>query len=87
MIQYKGGDGSSKEKAVIILGAENEFEGVDAEYVWLEEKFGKQDINWELIFQELIVEESKEYDILRIKFSSGEITEFWFEISNFYGSE
>ena len=30
MLQYRGGDGSSKEKAIIILGAENEFEGVDA---------------------------------------------------------
>ena len=35
------GDGSTKEKAVIILGAENEFEGVDTEYNWLE-KFGEQ---------------------------------------------
>ena len=87
MIQYKGGDGLSKEKAIIIHGAENEFEGVDAEYTWLEEKFGEQDINWELILQELIVEESKEYDILRIKFSSGEIKDLWFDISNFYGRE
>ena len=87
MIQYKGGDGTNKEKAVIILGANNEFEGVDAEYIWLEEKFGEQDVNWELIFQELIVEESKQYDILRIKFSSGEIKEYWFDISDFYGRE
>ena len=87
MIQYKGGNGSSKQESVVILGADNEAEGVDAEFSWFEEKYGKQDFNWELIFQELIVEESKEYDILRIKFSSGEITEFWFEISNFYGSE
>ena len=87
MIHYKGGDGSSKEKAIIILGANSEFEGVDAEYLWLEEKFGEQDINWELIFQELIDEESKQYDILRIKFSSGEIKEYWFDISDFYGSK
>jgi hypothetical protein len=30
MIQIKGGNGSSKEKAIIILGANNEREGVDA---------------------------------------------------------
>ena len=40
MIQYKGGDGLSKEKAIIILGANNETEGVDAEYSLLEEKYG-----------------------------------------------
>jgi len=28
MIRYKGGDGLSKENAIIILGANNEFEGV-----------------------------------------------------------
>lgn len=29
MIPYKGGDGSSKEKAIVILGVNNEFEGVN----------------------------------------------------------
>ena len=38
MIQYKGGDGTSKEKAIIILRTESELEGVDAEYDYLETK-------------------------------------------------
>jgi hypothetical protein len=37
MIQYNGGDGSSKQKAIIIHGAKNEEEGVDAEYNFSEE--------------------------------------------------
>ena len=49
-------NGLTKEEAIIILGAKDETEGVDAEYNWLEEKFGKQNISWELNDQELIDE-------------------------------
>jgi hypothetical protein len=85
MITYKDGNGSTKAEAVVILGAKNEMEGVDAEYNWIEEKFGKQNIGWELNDQELRDEGIKQYDILRIKFPSGETTELWFDISAFYG--
>ena len=59
MIQYKGGDGSSKEKAVIILGANNEFEGVDAEYEYLESKIGEVEVE----SQTYIGEKDKSYDM------------------------
>ncbi len=36
MIQYRGGNGSSKEKAVIIVGAESELGGVDAQFEYIE---------------------------------------------------
>lgn len=76
---------NTKEEAVIILGAKDEMEGVDAEYNWLEERFGKQNINWELIDQQLIDEGDKQFDVLRIKFRDGKSEEFWFDITNFYG--
>jgi len=60
-------------------------DGVNAEYNWLEEKFGKQNVFWELNDQELISDDDQQYDILRIKFQGGEIKEFWFDITNFYG--
>ena len=85
MIQYKGGDGSTKEKAVIILGAKNEMVGVDAEYVWLEEKYGQENIEWEMIDRTLLDEGDKQFDLLKIKFSNGNTKEFWFEITGFYG--
>jgi len=87
-ILYKGvkmNNGLTKEEAIIILGAKDETEGVDAEYNWLEEKFGKQNISWEMNDQEVSDEGDKQYDILRIKFSAGEIKEFWFDITDFYG--
>ena len=87
MITYKDGNGSNKEEAVIILGAKDEMEGIDAEHNWLEEKFGEQNIAWELNDQELIDEGDTHYDVLRVKFQSGEIKEFWFDITDFYGKE
>ncbi|MBK9096700.1 MAG: hypothetical protein IPM14_01005 [bacterium] len=75
----------TKEEAIIILGAKDETEGVDAEYIWIEKRFGKQNINWELIDQELVDDGDKQYDILRIKFPDGKIEEFWFDITDFYG--
>ena len=78
-------NGLTKEEAVIILGAKDETDGVDAEYNWLEERVGKQNINWVLNDQELIDDGDKQYDNLKIKFQRGEIKEFWFDISDFYG--
>ena len=83
MIQYKGGDGSSKEESVVILGAANETEGIAAEYNWVEEKYGNQNISWELNFQGLVDEGNKQYDILRIKLPTGEVNEIWFDITDY----
>lgn len=85
MIDYKGGNGSSKEEAIIILGANNETEGVDAEYDLLEEKFGEQNNFWRLSLQELLDDGDRQYDKLSIEFKSGNIREFWFDITDFYG--
>jgi hypothetical protein len=76
MLLYKGGNGLTKEEAFIILGTKVETDGVNAEYNWLEKRFGKQNISWEMTDQEFIDEGKKQYDILRLKFPSGEIEEF-----------
>jgi hypothetical protein len=82
---YKGGNGLDSKEAIIIVGAKDELEGIDGEYIWLEEKYGEQDFGWELIDQQSIDEGDKKYDILKIKFLNGEEREFWFDITNFYG--
>ena len=83
MMQYKGGDGLSKEKAVIIVGANNEIEGVDAEYDYLESKIGDIEIE----SQTYIGEKDKSYDVLKIKLANGIREEIWFDITNFYGKD
>ncbi|MEO8231849.1 MAG: hypothetical protein ABI638_06180 [Ignavibacteriota bacterium] len=87
MIKYIGEDGTSKEKAIIILEAQNSFEGVDAEYLWLQEKSGEQNVEWRLVDQEFVDESAKQYDLLRIEFADGVIKEFWFDITDFFDKE
>jgi hypothetical protein len=85
MMTYKGGNGLDSKEAIIIAGAKDELEGIDGEYIWLEEKYGEQDFSWELIDQQSIDEGDKKYNILKIKFLNGEEREFWFDITDFYG--
>ena len=83
MIQYKGGGGSSEQEAVIILGAENELEGVDAEYEYIQSLY----TNFELDSQTFLEKRNKKYDILTIKLPGGNKKDIWFDITDFYGRE
>ena len=85
MITYQGGSGLETKDAIIIKGAKDELEGIEGEYIWLEEKFGEQDVLWELVDQEFIDAGDIKYDILKIKFPNGEVKEIWFDITDFYG--
>ena len=85
MIILAGGNGSSKEEAVIILNAENESEGVDAEYNYLEEILGEENIYWKFLYQHFIDDGNKQYDILYIDVVDGAEKEFYFDITDFYG--
>lgn len=76
MKQSEGGDGSTKEKAVLIL-AKSEIEGVDAEYDYLDSKFGE----YELVSQQFIGEPDKQYDLLRIRLPDGTEKEVWLDIT------
>jgi len=81
MISYKGGNGTIKQEAIIILRAENEMEGADAEYDYLNSKYGE----YELLDQTFVGEDQKQFDILNIQLSDGTSVECWFDISDFYG--
>src|SRR6185503_8442521 len=45
-IRFEGGDGSSQEKAIVILGAKGESDGVAAEYKYLELVYGPKGSAW-----------------------------------------
>jgi hypothetical protein len=59
VIKLTGGDGSSREEAIIILNAEGEKEGVTAEYNYLEDILGKENIYWKFLYQHFIFEKTK----------------------------
>lgn len=83
MIQYKGSIGSSEQEAVIILGAESELEGVNAEYEYIQ----RLHTEFELDSQTFLEKENKKYDILTVKLPGGAKKNIWFDITDFYGRE
>ena len=84
MIQYKGGDGTTQVKAIVILGAKDNQEGIDAEYEIISEMLGERFIDWELVRQTLIQEEDKSYDQIEIKSGDDQFV-IWFDITDFFG--
>lgn len=83
MIQYKGGSGSTEKEAVIILEADSELEGVDAEYEFIQRLYE----HFELDSQTFLEKGNKKYDILTVKLPGGTKKDFWFDITDFYGRE
>ena len=53
-IIFTGGSGDSREEAIVIKNAENHRAGVRAEYLYLQERFGKRDVHWKLVMQVLL---------------------------------
>ena len=80
MIKLQGGDGTTQDKAIEILGAQDNKEGIDAEYNFIEELFDE----YELVLQTFLQEENKCYDQLEIK-SSDDRFVIWFNITDFFG--
>ena len=80
-ITYEGGDGSSFEKAGVIVGARDSMDGVPAEGKWLEKKYG----NYEKLKQGLMRHEGKYYDVITIKTKKGGEVIVYFDISGFFG--
>lgn len=85
-VTFAGGDGSSREAAVIILGAESTMEGVIAESYWISQNYGAIDTGWEKGVQYLLSDDLKQYDLQEVILKeSGEVIEVWFDISDFFG--
>lgn len=79
-VTFSGGDGTSCDDAVVVVGAANEREGVKAEYEWIARKYpgfkrGGQGMgNCKFIA-----------DVIDITTASGEAKRVYFNISGFYG--
>jgi len=72
--------GDTKENAIVILGAENETDGVQFEYSILTKLFPK----YTLVSQSLILDENKVYDVIKLCYKDEERV-VWFEITDFFG--
>lgn len=79
-VSYAGGDGSSIEKAVVILGAD-EMSGVDAEYKWLRDQYP----GWAGTGQSLQKVNGRDYDVINFIMPDGSKHTIYFDITDFFG--
>ena len=67
MIKFSGGNGGSMENAVIILGAGDTLEGIQAEKRYISKAlFRIENVEWELLDQQLIEKDGCYFDRLTI---------------------
>jgi hypothetical protein len=83
-IIFAGGSGNSPEDAIIIKNAQNRWGVVNAEYLYLQERFGERDTHWKLIMQALLKGERR-VDWLVIELTDGSRKSIYFDISEFFG--
>jgi hypothetical protein len=81
LITYAGGDGTSMEQAVVVLGASNSFAGIRAEYHWLQARFP----GYKRRSQALLRSGGKSYDRVEVELPDGGIASFYFDITAFFG--
>lgn len=79
-ISFAGGDGSSKDSAILIIGATDESSGVASEYDWIKTNRAEAVI----LQQKLLQQSSKVYDVMIIK-TGTQKEEIYFDITDFYG--
>lgn len=84
MVTYKG-LGNSFDDPIIIEGVKNNFEGISAEYQYLNKVLGIRNKDWRLVKQSLVMKENKAFDVLEIELANGERKTYYFDITNFFG--
>jgi hypothetical protein len=80
---YGGGDGSSREQAVVI-GTTKRYVGISAEYAWISKRYGPRGVAWKLKNQAVVPGERKAFDELRIELQDGSERTVHFEIGSFF---
>jgi hypothetical protein len=83
-IIFAGGSGDSREEAIVIKNAASHQACVRAEYLYLQEKFGKKDIHWK-VFMKALLKGEKRVDWIVITLTDGTTRSIYFDISESFG--
>ncbi|HEY1960569.1 MAG TPA: hypothetical protein VGH28_33390 [Polyangiaceae bacterium] len=83
-ICFEGGQGASKQDAIVIKGARGESDGVAAEYKYLEDLYGPRGQGYTVDGQSLLDDAGKSFDRLDIKVS-GQPKAVYFDITDYFG--
>lgn len=90
-LEYKGhvtfssSAGLSQDDAIVVMNAIDNSEGVDAEYYYLEQRYGERHEDWDLISQALLDQRETIYDRMDLMLSSGSSVTIYFDITDFFG--
>ncbi len=85
MVSYSKNEGKSIEDAIIITDVNDHFAGIDAEYRFIENKFGERGISWKLIKQELLNEKQQVFDRITIQLTDQTVVSLYFDLTAFFG--
>jgi hypothetical protein len=83
-IIFASGSGESREDAIVIKNAANRRAGVDAEYLYLQERFGERDTHWKIVMQALL-KGDRPVDWRVIALPDGATKSVYFDVSEFFG--
>lgn len=86
-VTYEGGDGKTVENAIVIQNAENERNGVAAEYAYIAKINGEKFKDWKPVGQSTINKDNKKIDLIKIQLiQKNETVSYYFDITEFYGN-
>ena len=77
---FAGGDGSSVEKAVVVL-AQTEDEGIDLEHHWIFDHYGR----FRKLRGGLASADGKHFDVITVELGDHTEKTIYFDITGFYG--
>jgi hypothetical protein len=77
-----GGAGDAPRSAITIKRAPNGTSAVDAEHLYLTQRFGRYGRGWQLRMRELVYEEGRSYDRLRIGLAGGDERTLYFDVTD-----
>ncbi|MBV8037589.1 hypothetical protein [Roseateles sp.] len=80
-VAFAGSDGGSMAHAVVILTELKGRAGVQAEYIWLMQRYP----GFKLRVQALVHKDARHYDRLDITTADGRELSIWFDITAFFG--
>jgi hypothetical protein len=83
-IIFAGGSGDSRKDAIVIKNAGNYLAGMEAKYLYLQQRFGEQGVHWKL-FMHALLKGEKRIDWLVITLNDGTSKSIYFDISESFG--
>ncbi|HEY7449746.1 MAG TPA: hypothetical protein VH702_16440 [Vicinamibacterales bacterium] len=77
-----GGVGDAPRSAINIKRAPRGTSAIDAEHLYLTQRFGRHGRGWQLRTRELVYEEGRAYDLVRIELTGGDPRTLYFDVTD-----